>query len=165
MFKRSVNSDYLRSSLFGFEDALVSTTGMAIGISTGTNDTRFILLACTVTIIVEAISMGAGEFLSEEAVYQAENKPDNRLRNIGGGLIMFFSYVIGGLLPVTPIIIFDRPYSIILGLILAFIGLFTLGYIKGKVVKKSPMRSALEIFMIGGIATLIGVAVGFLLKI
>ena len=42
----------------------------------------------------------------------------------------------------------------------ALIGLFVLGYVKGKLVKTSPLRSALEIVIIGGIATAIGLTVG-----
>lgn len=165
MLKRRINSDYLRSSLFGFEDALVSTTGMVIGISAGTADYKFIILASLVTITVEAISMGAGEFLSEEAVHEVDGTPQYQIKNIIGGIIMFLSYVIGGMIPVVPILIFSRPTSIILSISLAFLGLFILGYVKGRVVKRPPFRSAIEIFLIGGTATLIGVLVGFLFKI
>lgn len=161
---KKIQDEYLRSSLFGFEDALVSTTGMAIGISIGTDNLKFILLAVFVTIAVEAVSMGAGEFLSDEAVHELDRQKtkDNILVS---ATVMFFSYIFGGLIPVLPIIFLPRNEGIIGAILAAFIGLFVLGFIKGKIVKVDKIRSALEMLFIGGIAAIIGVAVGLVLKI
>ena len=61
---RRLSPDYLRSIIFGFEDSLVSTTGVIAGVSIGTQDSKVILLAGAVAIAVEALSMGAGQFPS-----------------------------------------------------------------------------------------------------
>ena len=163
--RRPLNENYLRSSLFGFEDALVSTTGMVVGISAGIDDKSIILLASLVTIAVEAISMGAGEFLSEEAVEELEKEKVKRSKPFFGAVIMLFSYAFGGMIPVLPVVILPQGTAIIPTIVFAFTGLFILGYVKGKVVKIGPLRSALEMLTIGGLAALIGVLVGFLLKI
>lgn len=166
-----MDPNYLRSSLFGVEDALVSTTGMVVGIAAGTQDKSIMILASFVTISVEAISMGAGQFLSERSLHQLikkehmekEEHKDNVL--LGAG-IMFFSYILAGLIPVIPAILLPLPYASIFGSVLtAFIGLFILGYIKGNIVGVKPVRSALEILIIGGIAALLGIAVGYVLRI
>ena len=47
----------------------------------------------------------------------------------------------------------------------AFLGLFIIGYIKGHLVEHKPLRSAIELFVIGSIATTIGIVVGFLFKV
>jgi vacuolar iron transporter family protein len=158
-----IKDEYLRSSLFGFEDALVSTTGMIVGISTGTNNLKFILLAAFVTIAVEAVSMAAGEFLSDEAVHELDKKSkDNTLTS---ALIMFLSYTCGGIIPVIPVMLLPIQTGILGSVIAAFTGLFVLGYIKGKVVKVSGLKSALEMLFIGGVAAVIGIVVGLILKI
>ncbi|MBI2593961.1 VIT1/CCC1 transporter family protein [Candidatus Daviesbacteria bacterium] len=161
---RKIQDEYLRSSLFGFEDALVSTTGMVVGISIGTSNLKFILLAAFVTIAVEAVSMGAGEFLSDEAVHELDRKlgKDNTLIS---ATVMFTSYILGGLIPVLPIILLPALQGIIGSITAAFIGLFVLGFIKGKIVNVNRIRSAVEMLTIGGIATVIGIVVGFILKI
>lgn len=160
----TINKDYLRSSVFGFEDALVSTTGVVIGISTGTSNIKFIILACLVTIAVEAISMAAGQFLSERTLHQIEGaKHKDNL--IIGSVIMFFSYFLGGLIPVSPIFFLPLPIAILPVLFLAFFGLFVLGYIKGLIVEISPTRSALEMLTIGGLAAIMGVIAGYFLKV
>lgn len=161
----TVEDDYLRSSLFGVEDALVSTTGMIVGLIAASPTKEFILLAALVTIAVEASSMGAGEFLSERAVHQLE-KDDLKLGNfVFGGLIMFVSYALAGLIPVLPILFFPLPAAGFITVICAFIGLYTLGFIKGKVVKINRNRSGIEMLLVGGLAAIIGIAVGLLLKI
>ncbi|OGE16890.1 hypothetical protein A2858_03230 [Candidatus Daviesbacteria bacterium RIFCSPHIGHO2_01_FULL_36_37] len=82
-----------------------------------------------------------------------------------GALIMFFSYLLAGLIPIVPVILFNQSDARILSIIFAFIGLFLVGYIKGKVVEHKPLRSAIELFIIGAVATSIGLLVGYFLKV
>lgn len=160
---KKIQDEYLRSSLFGFEDALVSTTGMVVGISIGTTNLKFILLAAFVTIAVEAVSMGAGEFLSDEAVHELDRKK-TRDNTLISAFAMFLSYIIGGLIPVIPIIFLSHIQGIIGSIVLAFVGLFVLGFVKGQIVKVNKVRSAMEMLIIGGVACAIGIIVGFILK-
>ena len=46
--------------------------------------------------------MGAGQYLSEKTVHEL---PQNRHRDnlLTGGLIMFISYLLGGIIPIIPI--------------------------------------------------------------
>lgn len=159
-----INQDYLRSIVFGFQDALVSTTGIVIGISIGTHDKQFIILSALVAISVEALSMGAGQYLSEKSVHEL---PDSHHRDnlLFGGLIMFLSYLIGGFIPILPILFTQPPLSPILSVISAFVGLFLLGLFKAKLFSNHIWRSALEMLAIGGLTTLIGLAVGLIFKI
>jgi len=159
-----IYKEYVRSSVFGFEDALVSTTGVVVGISTGTQNREFIILAAMVTIAVEAVSMAAGQFLSERTLHQMQ-KGKHRDSLGMGSLIMFFSYFLGGVIPALPVLFLPPSQALIPVLLLAFTGLFVLGYVKGKVVKVAPTRSALEMLFIGGVATAIGVVAGYFLKI
>src|SRR3990170_2064175 len=102
-----VHEDYLRAGLFGIQDGLVSTTGVVVGISTGVEDKAIIILAAFVAVTVEASSMGAGQYSSEKAVHQMTGKHTDNL--ILGAIIMFLSYLFAGMIPITPIIIFEQP--------------------------------------------------------
>jgi hypothetical protein len=42
---KTPQKEYLQSAMFGFNDALVSTTGVIVGISTGTGDKQIVILA------------------------------------------------------------------------------------------------------------------------
>ena len=68
----TIHEDYLRSIMFGFQDGLVSTTGVVAGISAGVDVKSIIVLAAFVAVSVEASSMAAGQYTSEKAVHQLD---------------------------------------------------------------------------------------------
>lgn len=161
----NIHEDYLRSVIFGFQDALVSTTGVVAGVSHATQDRNIVIVAGVVTIIVEAMSMGAGQYMSEKSVHQMDKSgkhTDNLY--IGAGL-MGLSYFLGGLVPVLPIMLFPLNLASNLSIFAAISGLFILGFLKAKHVKVNPLASAFEIAILGGITTAIGIIVGQLLKV
>ncbi len=169
--KLSLHEDYLRSMLFGLQDGIVSTTGVVAGISVGVEDRSVIILASLVAVTVEASSMGAGQYSSEKAVHQMDAKKNKGTSThtdslIGGALIMFFAYLAAGAIPILPMLT-DIPLAQarVLSIVGAFIGLFFIGYIKGKIVEHAPMRSAFEMLFIGGMATIVGLLVGITLRV
>lgn len=151
--------------MLGFQDSLVSTTGVIAGVAAGTNDKHLVILASLVTIIVESLSMGAGQYMSEKSVHQMDKTGKHTDNLYVGGLLMAFSYFLGGLVPVVPIFLLELPFSASVSVVSALIGLFILGFIKAKLVKVSPLKSALEIFVLGGLATGIGLIVGKLFRV
>lgn len=161
----NIHEDYLRSGLFGIQDGLVSTTGVVVGISAGVEDKAIIILAALVAVSVEASSMAAGQYSSEKAVHQMDKTGKHTDNLMIGALVMFFGYLLGGTVPIIPTILFDQPQARIIAIISAFLGLFILGYIKGHLVKVKPLKSALELFAIGAIATIIGLIVGNIFKV
>lgn len=160
-----IHEDYLRSGLFGIQDGLVSTTGVVVGISIGVEQKAIIILASLVAVTVEASSMAAGQYSSEKAVHQMDKTGKHTDSLVIGALIMFVAYLIGGLVPIIPTIIFNQPQARMASIIAAFLGLFILGYFKGKLVEHKPWRSALELFIIGAIATAIGLIMGYVLRV
>ena len=161
---KKIQKEYLQSAMFGFNDALVSTTGVIVGISTGTNNKAVVILAGVVTILVEALSMGSGQYLSSKSAHQLDKQDSFRVPLISG-IIMFWSYFAAGLVPLVPIFFFPMNYSRDVAIVASLIGLLVLGYAKGKIVDVSPIRSAIEIFVIGGLATAIGIVVGSILAV
>lgn len=165
MKKIDIHEDYLRSIVFGFQDALVSTTGVIAGVAAGTSNKEIVLLAGTVTVLVEALSMGVGQYMSEKAVHQMDRDGKHTDSLVIGGLAMGISYFLGGLVPLTPIILLTLPTASTVSIIAALVGLFILGFIKAKIVKVNPWHSALEILLLGGAATAIGLVAGYIFKV
>lgn len=156
---KNLQKEYLQSAMFGFNDALVSTTGVIVGISTGTGNKQVVILAGVVTILVEALSMGSGQYLSSKSAHQLDRTDSFRVPMVSG-LIMFGAYFLAGLVPLLAIIVTPMSYARNVAIVAALLCLLLLGYVKGKVVKVSPIRSALEVFVIGGAATVIGIIAG-----
>lgn len=161
---KKIHEDYLRSLMFGLQDGIVSTTGVVVGISFGIEDKSIIVLAALVAVMVEATSMAAGQYSSEKAVHQMDKSGKHTDNLIIGAAIMFFAYLIGGAFSIIPTLIFDQPAGRYAAIISAFIGLWVIGYLKGKIVDHQPLRSAIELFAIGGIASAIGIIVGILMR-
>ncbi len=161
-----VHEDYLRSAFFGLQDGLVSTTGVVVGISAGVNDRNIVLLASLVAVTVEASSMAAGQYSSEKAVHQMNKVPSRHQDSLLiGALIMFFAYLGAGMIPILPVIIVGPPSSSYFGVTFALMGLFLVGYIRGKLTGEKPFRNAIELLVIGGTATFVGLVVGYFLKV
>ena len=162
---KTIHEDYLRSLMFGLQDGIVSTTGVVIGISTGVENKAIIILAAFVAIAVEATSMAAGQYSSEKAVHQMDKTGRHTDSLVLGAIIMFFAYLLGGAFPILPIIFFPQEIFFIIAIISAFFGLFLIGYLKGQLVEHRPLRSAIELFIIGSVATIVGVVVGYLFRV
>lgn len=163
--KSRLQEAYLRSLMFGLQDGIVSTTGVVVGISTGVSDKAIIVLAAIVAVTVEATSMAAGQYTSEKAAHQLdkEGKKTDSLM-IGTG-IMFFAYFGGGMFSIIPTLLLNQPEARFIAIASSFVGLFLIGYLKGYLVDHKPLRSAVELFIIGGIATTIGLVVGHFLRV
>ena len=160
-----IHEDYLRSIIFGFQDSLVSTTGVIAGVAAGTQNKELVILAGLVTITVESLSMGAGQYMSEKSVHQMDKTGKHTDSLVVGGGLMAFSYFIGGLIPLMPIIILKLPLSATVSIGAALTGLFVLGLFKAHIVKVNPLKSAIEILILGGAATLMGLLVGKFFKV
>lgn len=163
--KINLHEDYFRSIMFGLQDGLVSTTGVVVGISTGVSDQAIIILAAFVAVSVEASSMAASQYSSEKAVHQMDKSGKHADSLTLGATLMFFSYLFAGLIPISPFLIFPPETARIISIAASLMTLFVIGYFKGKIVEHRALRSALEMFVIGGLATIIGLVVGNLLKV
>ena len=74
----AIQKEYLRSVLFGIEDSLVSTTGLIAGLSVGAENKRIVVLGGLVAIVIESVSMAAGEYLSDDAVQELDKLKRHR---------------------------------------------------------------------------------------
>src|SRR3990167_10047881 len=163
--KIDLHEDYFRSIMFGLQDGLVSTTGVVVGISAGVPDKAIIILASFVAVSVEASSMAAGQYSSEKAVHQMDKSGKHNDSLMMGAILMFFSYLGAGLIPIAPFLIFSPDTARVISIVVALTGLFVIGYFKGKIVEHRALRSAIEMLIIGGLATAIGLVVGNFLKV
>jgi len=152
---------YFRNFIFGVEDSLVSTVGLLAGIAIGGVSRETIFLTGAVVILVEAFSMAAGSFLVESSVEEYTHKRDKNERPIGGGVVMFFSYMLAGFIPLTPYIFFaDNATAIYISALTSFIALFILGLVGGQLSHVNILRRGVRMMLVGGIAVAAGVAAG-----
>ena len=86
----------IRELIFGLEDSLVSTLGVVVGIGAGTHDAKVVMLSGVVLVVVEALSMAAGSYISSkshrqmlqqairEEEYEIEHEPEAETEELRG---------------------------------------------------------------------------------
>jgi vacuolar iron transporter family protein len=79
-------------------------------------------------------------------------KPDPR-RALTSALTIALSYIVGGLIPLTPYILVPVAHTaLLISVIATLIALLIFGYVKGRFTGARPIRSALQTAVIGGLA-------------
>ena len=107
---------FARNFTYGVQDSLISTSGVVLGVSFAKFTNKNILITGYILILVEALSMAYGSFISEDAFMKTANMKFTEVSIIKYALTMFFSYSLAGLIPMIPFIFnFNQPwkYSII----------------------------------------------------
>jgi VIT1/CCC1 family predicted Fe2+/Mn2+ transporter len=151
----------VRNFTFGVEDSLVSTVGLLVGIAEAGVTRESIVLTGLVLIFVEAFSMGVGSLLSEQSVEEYEAHKEVALsKSLIAAVVMFFSYVLAGLIPLAPFFYSASHTSVIISVALTLLSLFLLGVFNAKMFHVRAMRDGLLTLIMGGVAILVGIAVG-----
>ena len=164
-----MTSVYLREIIFGFEDSFVSTLGTITGVAAGSGSSDIVILSGSVLIVVEAVSMAAGSYLSsktEEEVEQTHaHHRENHLREhpIVAGGVMFLSYLVGGIFPLLPYLFLSVEQALWPSVVLTFVLLFVLGAWKTRFTKRSWWKSGTEMVIVCAAAAALGYLIGRLL--
>ena len=167
MIPREVFATYARNFIFGVEDSLVSTVGLLSGIAVGGVGREEIILAGVVLIFVEAFSMGVGSFLSERSVeeYMAEDGSSPPRRSVGASFIMFGSYFVSGFVPLSPYLFLDKATALPTSIVFSLAALFCLGVLSARTLRTSVWKTALRMFIVGGLAIGVGLVLGNLFAV
>lgn len=161
MKKRLGSSLFVRNIIFGVEDSLVSTVGLLSGIAYTGMPHRLILATGLILILVEAISMAIGSFLSEESVEEFESRKNAKGSGPAlGALAMLVSYVLAGSVPLAPYLLLTGDTALAWSVSLSLGVLAILGYVQARLSGVTPLRRALRMAILGGFAILVGVTVG-----
>lgn len=166
MSSRQTSSIYIRNFIFGVEDSLVSTVGLLAGIASGGVARQTIVVTGVVLLFVEALSMGVGSLLSEHSVEEYKSRHQVPItKSVIGGVIMFFSYIIAGFVPLFPYAsaFISDPFWV--SIVLSLVALIFLGVIRAKVSHTRVGRSTIEMVFLGGVAIFVGVIVGRYIKL
>ncbi len=161
---KKTGTDYsmiVRNFTFGVEDSLVSTVGLLAGIAVAGVAPKYIFLTGFVLIFVEAFSMGVGSLLSEQTVEEYEsNGSTTWVQPIFAAIVMFFSYVIAGLIPLLPysLGVFTNPVQ--WSIVLTLFALFLLGVFNARFSKIKFWKNGLITLVMGGMAIAVGIIVG-----
>lgn len=160
MTHRKDEAIFIRNFTFGVEDSLVSTVGLLAGIAVAGVEKEVIIITGLVLIFVEGFSMAIGSMLSERSVEEYEKTSRSMQSPIRASVIMFFSYVIAGIIPLAPYFIYTGRTAWIGSIVLSLVALFVLGASNTKYSHNSIFRDGAFTLITGGLAIIVGVVVG-----
>ncbi len=151
--------------VFGIEDSLVSTVGLLSGVAASGVETKTIVVTGLILIFVEAFSMGMGSILADNSTRQvASHKEVPLAGSVFAGSAMFLSYILAGLIPWSPYILFDRGTAFMVSVVGSILALFLLGAIQGRIARIHMLKQGFQMAVLGGLAIALGVAVGQILN-
>lgn len=157
--KKDKQATFLRNFIFGVEDSLVSTVGLLSGVAVAGLSREDIFLTGIVLIFVEAFSMGVGSYLSEESVNEFSQKKYSV--SLPSSIVMFISYFLAGFIPLSSYLFFPVNQAFYTSIAFSLVSLFILGAFSSLVYKSSNLvKNAIRMFVVGGLAILVGVLVG-----
>jgi vacuolar iron transporter family protein len=169
--KASVYGQFIRDIVFGTNDALLTNIGIVTGFTASLVSNRLIVLAVLVDIFTSAFAMATGTYLSRtsEDDYLAtsltrgtKTSVDRALANpYFAALVMYVVYVISGFIPLLPFLFGLEPTDAAkLAVALGALTFLVVGLFKGQVTRTSLIRSALQFFLLGSVAALVGYGIG-----
>lgn len=160
-----MNSAYIRNFTFGVEDSLSSTVGLLAGVASASVPKTTIIITGLILIFTEAMSMGVGSFLSEQSVSEFKTRRDLPLsKSLPGAVVMFFSYLFSGLIPLFPYVVFSAPLNLWTSVALSLMSLCLLGIINSRLSRTPVTGHALRMLVLGGSVAISGVLLGRFLK-
>lgn len=166
-----VFGQFIRDIVFGTNDALLTNIGIITGFTASLVSNRLIILAVIVDIFTSAFAMSIGTYLSRtsEDDYlnlslqkQTKLTVDKALANpfVAAG-VMWVVYVVSGFIPLLPFFFGLAPADAAkAAVVLGAATFIVVGLFKGRVTGTSLGRSALQFFLLGGAAALIGYGIG-----
>ncbi|MEK7481450.1 MAG: VIT1/CCC1 transporter family protein [Patescibacteria group bacterium] len=161
MPSKNTRASYIRSFVFGVEDSLSSTVGLLSGLAIAGVARDTIFVTGVILVLVEAVSMSIGDFLSEHASEEyLHHREVSSRRSFFDALIMLFSYIVAGLVPLAPYLLFPATNALAFSITFSLCALFLLGVASAHFSRLPLLKNGLRMFLIGGIAIAIGVVVG-----
>ncbi len=152
---------YFRNFIFGVEDSLVSTVGLVSGVAIAGLGREEIFTAGLILILVEAVSMAAGSFLSESSAEEYETHTNGGSdRTVRAAFIMLVSYALSGFIPLLPYLLLPVSVAFPASIAASLVALGVLGLISARFSRTGYIKSALRMALVGGVAIAVGVLAG-----
>lgn len=106
-----------------------------------------------VSKVVDAIREDRTRWVDFMMKFELGLETPNPRRAVSSAATIAISYIIGGLIPLSPYFIFSVPQeAFLVSVVATLVALFIFGFIKGKFTVAKPLKSAWQTLLVGGIA-------------
>jgi predicted membrane protein (TIGR00267 family) len=119
----------------------------------------------TLEKIVEVITSNPDVWVDVMMAEEFQLTPPEKSRAIRSALIVGFSALLGSLIPLFPFFFWTVNLSIGISIVIAALTLFIVGFYKARVTVGKPLRSGMQMAVIGTVSALAGYVVGLIFKV
>ena len=169
-YKDTTSKKYLAEFVYGATDGVVTTFAIIAGAVGAILSAKVILILGFANLLADGFSMASSNYLSTKSQRDLDGGRETHHKGpMKTALATFCSFVFMGFVPlfsfvIAPLNSFIDQNKFVISAILTSIAFLVIGLIKGVVTRKRKLNSALESFLIGGLAAVISFTVGFLLR-
>jgi VIT1/CCC1 family predicted Fe2+/Mn2+ transporter len=156
---------YLAEYVYGGMDGIVTTFAVVAGTIGLQLPLKTIITLAVANVVADGFGCASSRYMGarteqDQGILSGNKSP------LGASIATFTSFVIMGLIPAI-VFIYCYYTSTALGkfpyemtIIATAIALYSVGYAKGKILKKDPALSGLETFLVGGISGILAYNIG-----
>jgi VIT1/CCC1 family predicted Fe2+/Mn2+ transporter len=119
----------------------------------------------TLDKIVDVITSNPDVWVNVMMSEEFQMTPPEKSNAFISAMIVGFSALVGSLIPLFPFFFWNVNLSIIISIIIAALTLFIVGVYKARVTVGKPLRSGLQMAVIGTVSALAGYVVGAIFKV
>ena len=157
---------YVRDAVFGANDGVVTTFAVVAGSAGAVLGFSVVLILGFANLFADGFSMAAGNYLGVKSGMEYEES--SGIKKVGKDYPMahagvtFLAFNMAGFVPLIPYV-FKMESAFLWSGVFVAITFFILGVLKSIYTKKNLFVSGLEVFLVGGVASGVAYAVGYLL--
>jgi len=173
MLEKRTRRKYLSEFVYGSIDGTVTTFAIVAGAMGASLGSAIVLILGFANLFADGFSMAISNYLSTKSQNELFAGHKHRRGHVKHprktAVATFLSFVIVGFIPLLPFVLaFFVPSlestQFQVSIVLTGIAFLAIGAVKGEVVGRRRTRSAINTFLMGGIAALIAFVVGYLLR-
>ncbi len=158
---------YLGEFVYGAMDGTVTTFAVVAGSIGASLSPTIVLILGFANLFADGFSMAASNYLSTQSKNDLQNIQEES--PIKTALATFVSFITVGFIPLFSFVVSATnsntdKWTFKLSIILTGVAFLLIGFVKGKVSGRGPVRSALETLLIGMLAASIAYGVGVYLR-
>lgn len=174
--KENFERKYLPEFVYGGIDGSVTTLAVIAGAMGASLSAGIVIILGFANLIADGFSMAISNYLSVRSQVELhrnhrdspEYKREAR-HPLKTGFATFISFILVGFIPLFSFVLaYFMPsidqYKVTASIILTGLAFLFVGGMKGLIVKKPIVHSALETLLIGGVAAALAFLIGFLLR-
>lgn len=163
--KRDVKRKYLPEFVYGGMDGAITTFAIISGIVGASLGSAIVLILGFANLFADGFSMAVSNYFSVKSRNEMLKEPEkNPVKTATAtffsffviGFIPLFSFVAAALTKNSGLIENQFRYSVVL----TALALITVGWFRGVITGKHKIKSSLETFAIGGVASLLAFSIG-----